>query len=100
MSARATIGRSASGSGYMRPTGRSSDDKRLNQQQTDITSIEEARGTDAARLAEAMEADRNQVAELQANQEALPRDLKSGNGVRHGVRFMGSRDRGQHGSAC
>ena len=69
------VGRSASGSGPARPPSRLSDDKRFNQLQTQLTSIEEARAADAARLAEAMEAERSKVSELQANHLALSREL-------------------------
>ena len=69
------VGRIASGSGPVRPPSRSSDDKRFNQLQTQLTSIEEARAADAARLAEAMESERSKVAELQANHLALSREL-------------------------
>jgi len=69
------VGRSASGSGPVRPPSRTSDDKRFNQLQTQLTSIEEARAVDAARLAEAMEAERSKVSELQANHLALSREL-------------------------
>ncbi|KAG6807286.1 hypothetical protein H0H93_001768, partial [Arthromyces matolae] len=62
-----------------RPTGRSAsgrsvtggDDKRFNQLQTRLTSIESARAADAARLAQDMAAERAKVSELQDNHAAL-----------------------------
>ena len=73
---RTTTGRSASGSGPVRSaSGRLSDDKRFNELQTQLTSIEAARAADAARLASDMEAERNKVAELQSNHLALSREL-------------------------
>ncbi|KAF8883338.1 kinesin-domain-containing protein [Gymnopilus junonius] len=73
---RTTAGRVVSGSGPVRSTGgRPSDDKRFQELQTQLTSIEEARAADAARLAADMEAERSKVAELQANHLALSREL-------------------------
>lgn len=51
------------------------DDRRFSELQSQLTSIEEARATDAARLAADMEAERNKVAELQNNHLALSREL-------------------------
>ncbi|PPQ83017.1 hypothetical protein CVT25_005257 [Psilocybe cyanescens] len=74
---RTTTGRTASGSGSVRPAAgmRPTDDKRFNELQTQLTSIETARAADAARLAADMEAERNKVAELQANHRALSNEL-------------------------
>ena len=75
---RATTGRVVSGSGPSRVAAgpsRPSDDKRFNDLQSQLTSIETARAADAARLASDMEAERNKVAELQANHMALSREL-------------------------
>ena len=71
---RTAPGRVVSGS---RPaTGRAgADDKRFNELQSQLTSIEEARAADAARLAADMDAERNKVAELQNNHLALSREL-------------------------
>ena len=55
--------------------GGRSDDKRFNDLEEQLTSIEAARAADAARLASDMEAERNKVAELQANHLALSREL-------------------------
>jgi len=55
--------------------GGRSDDKRFTDLQEQVTSIEAARSADAARLASDMEAERNKVAELQANHLALSRQL-------------------------
>lgn len=55
--------------------GRGVDEKRFNELQTQLTSIEQARAVDAARLAADMEAERNKVAELQNNHHALSREL-------------------------
>ena len=71
-SARGTTGRTVSGP---LTGGRSSDDKRFNQLQSQLTSIENARAADAARLAADMEAERDKVAELQSNHLALSREL-------------------------
>lgn len=71
-SARATTGRTVSGP---LAGGRSSDDKRFNELQSQLTSIEKARAADAARLAADMEAERDKVAELQSNHLALSREL-------------------------
>jgi kinesin family protein C1 len=71
-SARGTTGRTVSGP---LAGGRSSDDKRFNELQSQLTSIENARAADAARLAADMEAERDKVAELQANHLALSREL-------------------------
>jgi kinesin family member C1 len=74
--ARTAAGRTVSGSGPVRSTsGRASDDKRFNELQSQLTSIEIARAADAARLASDMEAERNKVAELQSNHLALSREL-------------------------
>ena len=73
---RTATGRTASGSGPVKSTnGRLSDDKRFNELQSQLTSIETARAADAARLASDMEAERNKVAELQSNHLALSREL-------------------------
>ena len=73
---RTTTARTASGSGPVKSTsGRLSDDKRFNELQSQLTSIEVARAADAARLASDMEAERNKVAELQSNHLALSREL-------------------------
>ncbi|KAF5316122.1 hypothetical protein D9619_006622 [Psilocybe cf. subviscida] len=53
------------------------EDKRFTELQSQLTSIEEARAADAARLAADMEAERNKVNELQANHIALSRELAS-----------------------
>ena len=69
-------GRVVSGSGPSRvAVGGRSDDKRFNDLEEQLTSIEAARAADAARLASDMEAERNKVAELQANHLALSREL-------------------------
>ena len=68
--------RTASGPGPIRSTnGRVSDDKRFNDLESQLTSIEVARAADAARLASDMEAERNKIAELQSNQLVLSREL-------------------------
>ena len=73
---RTATSRTASGSGFVKSTsGRSSDDKRFNELQSQLTSIETARAADAARLASDMEAERNKVAELQSNHLVLSREL-------------------------
>jgi kinesin family member C1 len=73
---RTATGRTVSGSGPVRSTnGRLSDDKRFNELQSQLTSIEAARAADAARLASDMDAERNKVAELQSNHLALSREL-------------------------
>ncbi|KAG6915058.1 hypothetical protein DXG01_013665 [Tephrocybe rancida] len=56
-------------------SGRSTEDKRFTQLQTQLTSIESARAADAARLAQDMEAERAKVAELQDNHAAMSREL-------------------------
>ncbi|KAF8074523.1 kinesin-domain-containing protein [Lyophyllum atratum] len=56
-------------------SGRSSDDKRFTELQTQLTSIESARAADAARLAQDMEAERAKVAELQENHSVISREL-------------------------
>ncbi|KAF8993294.1 kinesin-domain-containing protein [Cyathus striatus] len=72
--ARNPPGRVASGS--IRANGaRGGEDLRFRELQTQLTSIEQARVADAARLASDMEAERNKVAELQANHLALSREL-------------------------
>ena len=74
--ARTATARTASGSVPVKSTsGRLSDDKRFNELQSQLTSIETARAADAARLASDMEAERNKVAELQSNHLALSREL-------------------------
>lgn len=71
--------RAVSGSGASRvnSASRSSDDKRFNDLKTQLASIEAARAADSARLASDMDSERNKVAELQANQLALSRELAS-----------------------
>lgn len=71
---RITTGRIASGP-VRSASGRLSDDKRFNELQSQLTSIETARAADAARLASDMEAERDKVAELQSNHLALSREL-------------------------
>lgn len=76
LNTRATAGRVVSGSGPGRAGSRAGgEDKRFTELQTQLTSIEEARAADAARLAADMEAERNKVNELQANHIALSREL-------------------------
>ena len=73
---RTTTARTASGSRPVKSTsGRLSDDKRFNELQSQLTSIEQARAADAARLASDMDAERSKVAELQSNHLALSREL-------------------------
>ncbi|KAG5651079.1 hypothetical protein H0H81_009967 [Sphagnurus paluster] len=66
-----TTTRSVSGRG----PASSVEDRRFNQLQTQLSSIESARAADAARLAQDMEAERAKVAELQENHAALSREL-------------------------
>lgn len=69
--------RTVSGSGPSRiiAGSRSSDDRRFNDLQVQLASMDAARAADTARLASDMEAERNKVAELQANHLALSREL-------------------------
>jgi len=69
--------RTVSGSGPSRVTagGRSTDDKRFNDLHVQLASMDAARAADTARLASDMDAERNKVAELQANHLALSREL-------------------------
>ena len=63
-------------SGPLKSTnGQTADDKRFNDLQTQLSSIESARVADSAKLAADMEAERSKVAELQANHLALSREL-------------------------
>lgn len=75
MRGRANLGRSVSG-GPSRP-GPSGGitDTRFQALQEQVSSIEAARAADAARLASEMEEERAKVAELQANQDALSKEL-------------------------
>ena len=69
------MGRSTSG-GPIRPgLSANVNDTRFQALQDQVTSIETARAADAARLASEMEAERAKVAELQANQDALSKEL-------------------------
>jgi kinesin family protein C1 len=70
---RATLGRTVSGPSK----GTFSDDKRFNDLQTQLTSLDSARAADTARLASQMEAERAKVADLQANHAALTRELQA-----------------------
>jgi kinesin family protein C1 len=70
---RATIGRTVSGPSK----GTFSDDKRFNDLQTQLTSLDSARAADTARLASQMEAERAKVADLQENHAALTRELQA-----------------------
>lgn len=67
-------GRTASGSGRL-GTQRASDDRCLDDVYTKLSSIDEARAADTARLAAEMEAERAKVVELQENHHALSRQL-------------------------
>lgn len=68
--------RVVSGSGPSRVVaGSRSDDRRFDELHVQLASIDAARAADAARLASDMDAERNKVAELQANHLALSREL-------------------------
>jgi len=77
VAARSVKGRAASTSGPPKTTAqqRAADDKRFNDIQTKLSSIDAARAADAERLAKDMEAERAKVLELQSNQETLSREL-------------------------
>lgn len=66
--------RVTSGKGVAGSTTRP-DDARFTSLQAQVSSIESARAADAARLAQEMEAERQKVANLQANHMALSREL-------------------------
>jgi len=75
--ARPVKGRLASSSGPPKTTAqqRVADEKRFNDIQSKLSSIDAARAADAERLAKDMEAERAKVLELQSNQENLSREL-------------------------
>lgn len=62
-------------SGPLRTLAGVPEDKRFNEIQTQLSSLESARAADAARLAADMEAERAKVSELQQNHLALSREL-------------------------